>query len=155
MTIAGARNVRRLTGAVPLLLAAVVFAALAALVSPAVRHQLAVSFSRQSTPYVELYLDDATGARGCPVSAGPLPIAATLRSHLDAPATLGWTATVTTAGGTVRAKTAGTLTTRPGGSVPITAVVAVPARRAYTVTLGLTGRREHLILHCGTTGATP
>lgn len=121
----------------------------AALLSPALRHQLAVSFQRQPAHYVELYFSDETTARACPVNPdGTTTVAVTVRSYLAAPAALPYVIELSAAG-TSSTRT-GTVATTPGTSAAFSATLPVPAA-AYTVQVQLTGRSEHLVLHCGAT----
>lgn len=144
---------RRWTGALPVTAAILVLGASAALVVPGVRHQLALSFQRQPTHYVELYLADENRARSCPVdSAGTLRVVASVRSHLGAADALPYVVTVTGANGTTTARSDGVVGTTPGRVSDFGADVAVPTS-AYTVQVALTGRSERLLLHCA--GTTP
>lgn len=138
---------RRWTRALPVTAALLVVGIVAALLSPAVRHQLSLSFQRQSAHYVELYFPDETAARACAITSdGKLQVAATVRSHLAAPAALPYSVSVTGSDGTT-ASAAGVVSTTPGTASAFTANVVVPSA-AYTVQVQLTGRSERLLLHC-------
>ncbi len=138
----------RWTGAAPVTAALLVLGLFAALVSPAIRHALSVSFQRQPARYVELYFADESAARSCPVQDGTLRVVATVRSHLADPVAVPFAVTVSTG---VQAE--GIVGTTPGSASDFGATVAVP-RSAYTVQVTLPGRSERLLLHCpGTTGS--
>ncbi len=135
--------------------ALVAAAAIAAVVlSPTVRRELSVSFTRQPTPYVELYFTNPDSARSCPAESGELPIDATVRSHLADPATIAYDVSVATASRTFSRRTS-TVATSPGQPSAVQTTVRVPARGAYDVSVTLPGRSEHLLLHCGTTDGAP
>jgi hypothetical protein len=141
---------RRWTGALPIAAAVLAVSILVALLSPAVRRQLSLSFQRQPSHYVELYFTDETSARNCPVSTdGTLHLAAAVRSQLAAPTALPYAVTVTGTDGTASTKT-GVVATWPGVTTDLSTAVAVPST-PYTLQVQLTGRTERLVLHCGGT----
>ncbi|TCJ30891.1 hypothetical protein [Nocardioides jejuensis] len=132
----------------------VVVGAGAVAASPDLRHQVALSTTRVDPQFVELSFADETLARACLHTSQGSGFVIAVRSHLDAPAMLHWTATVS-AGRSVGRGPAphGDLDTRPGETVDATVRYAAPGR-SYTVTINLTGRPEHLVLQCGEGGTS-
>lgn len=139
---------RRATGAVPVLLAGIVVAAVVLVISPAARHQLTLSTSRSADPYLEMSFVDETAARACTTDGAEQSISIRLRSHLDDAASVPYLIEVSSADRVVD-RLGGAAATEPGEAADVVQRVRVPTTGAYEVTASLPGRPERLALHCG------
>lgn len=111
--------------------------ALAALVLPAFRHQVALSTTRQPQPFVELYFSKSLPADQ--VACGK-EVRFTVVSHLEESRRLRYDVSAGPAQRT------GTVLLRPGRSRQVRVPVDAPA--AHLVAVRLPALDQHLLLHC-------
>lgn len=135
---------------VPVTALALALVGLAALLLPAVRHQVALSTTHQPQPYVELYF--ARTADGpqvvCARDGERVRVSFSLASHLPDVRDIDWQVLV--AGGTSRdsADRSGTARVAPGRTTTVDETLAVTGRDGYSVQVDLSGLDEHLRAHC-------
>lgn len=118
-------------------------AALAALVLPGLRHQLALSASHRTEPYLELAFPrpDLGAPIVCATSTGTPRVAFEVTSHLDEVEGLRYSVAVG------RTREQGTLTVEPGETARVTRFLG-RSNRPYTVTVRLPGTGQRLRAHC-------
>ena len=131
----------------PVCALALVVVALAALVAPGFRHQLALSASHRTDPYLELSFTDAAkgSAALCATDGRKVRVDFTIDSHLED------SQDVEYAVSTGKDDTVDSLPLAPGESGDISVLLAHPAGE-YDVVVRLTGTDQLLTAHCG--GAT-
>lgn len=139
------RRVLPVTGLVLALLA------VAALVSPGFRDQVALSVTRQPQPFVELWFTQtaqyAEAGTRCLRDGDSLGVAFTVASHLEEPETLEFQVAVDGAAdgaGTQR----GSLDLDPGEARDVRVWVTAPDDRAQTVTVRLPALDQELRARC-------
>ena len=120
--------------------------ALAALVLPSVRHQVALSTTRQPQPYVELSFARPTPRAMCG-QGKPAQVRFQLVSHLEQRRRLAYRVVVDGAGTPARTLK-GSIPVDPGRSRVVRAPVAAPASTAYTVAVRLPARHQQILAHC-------
>lgn len=129
---------------VPVTGVALVAMALAALLVPGVRDQLALSATHQPEPYVELYFARTAHGydRPCTSTEGKVDVGFAVHSHL--PDTQGLRYVVKVG----ERRSTGSVSLRPGEVVETTALLPHPDGR-YDVTVRLLGTDQSLAAHCG------
>lgn len=132
----------------PVTALAVAAVALGALVVPGVRHQLALSASHRTEPYVELYF--ARPASGVPVacssSGGTARVAFAVTSHLDDAERLDYDVVVD------GVRQAGSVRVEPGRTTQVTRFLG-SAEDPYEVSVRLPSVGEQLRAHCPGAGS--
>lgn len=128
---------------VPVCLLVLVVLGIAAAASATVRHQVALSTSREPASYVELYFPPAEGAEsraGCTRQGPRVQVRFVTRSHLQRSQGLAYRVRVDPRGsrGTVRSL-AGVVPTSPEKTSTVVRTVQVPRKAAYVVTIVLPG----------------
>lgn len=141
----GARWYQRVLPMTTLVLA---LAALAALVLPGFRHEVALSASHRTEPYVELaFPRPAVGSPVvCATSTGTPRVEFLLTSHLDDAEELDYEVAV----GPARKKgtrQSGTVTVEPGETAQVTRFLG-RSERPYVVTVRLPSTDQELRAHC-------
>lgn len=134
--------------ALPVSALALAAVALAALVVPGFRHQLALSASHETSPYVELSFTHAGQGSGalCKTKGRKVRVDFTVASHLESSQDVEYDVS------TGEDDTAGTVPLEPGESGDVTVWLAHPGAE-YDVVVRLAGTDQLLTAHCG--GATP
>ncbi len=117
--------------------------ALAAVVSPAFRHQVALSTSRQPQPFVELYFWGAGHAGHAGKALCGRQVRFTVVSHLEETRTLTYRVTVGGEDGRP-----GSIRIRPGETRDVTTRVSPPPE-PHTVAVRIPDLDQHLLAHCG------
>jgi len=143
------------TRALPVTAAAVGIVAVAALVSPGLRHQLVLSTSHQPQSYAELYFDQAPdGTRAtCTRSADGVEVGFVVASHLDDEDDLAYVVSVASAAATGATEVQeGSVHVVPGRATQVARGFAAP-RGAYDVSVRLRGLDQEIRAHCGGPGA--
>ena len=125
----------------PVSAAAVALVALVALVVPAFRDQVALSVSRQSQPYVELYFARSTAPNGqavCTRKGSAVLVRFVIASHLERRQAVAYRVAVDPVGKRSRPmRKAGSLRVTPGTTPEVRASFVVPRRQGYTVSVAL------------------
>ena len=127
--------------ALPVTGVVLVVLAVAALLVPGLRHQVALSTTREPQPYVELYFSQ--GRPAAQVACGR-QVRFTVVSHLENERRLGYR--VTAGAGPEKQ---GTVRLRPGQARQVR--VPVSAGGAHRVTVRLPATDQHLLVHCSGT----
>jgi hypothetical protein len=114
--------------------------------SGAVRHQLALSFSKEPRPYVEVFVSSPASLSDRGNAPAVLRVPVTIRSHGR---TLVGQQIALRLSRSGRAVTRATLVDVPrDGEVPVTLEAPVPrGDRPWVAVVSLTGRPERLLLH--------
>jgi len=136
----------------PVSAAAVVLLAIIAFVVPAFRDQIALSVSRQSQPYVELYFAPSTAANGqavCTRKGSAVLVRFVVASHLDRRQAIAYRVTVDPVGKSARPmRKAGSGRVTPGTSPEVRSSFAVPRRLGYAVSVTLPAFGQELRARC-------
>lgn len=116
-----------------------------ALLFPGVRHQLALSASRQPQEYVELAFARATTGTvlTCVDSGDSVRVAFDVTSHLDRTRDVSYVVTVA---GHPRT---GSVAVEPGATAHVAEVLDRPARDGYEVRVELPGEGREVFARCG------
>ncbi|MCW2762622.1 MAG: hypothetical protein JWR85_2823 [Marmoricola sp.] len=138
--------------ALPVTAVALVVVALAALLSPGIRHQLDLSLRRQPSSYVELYFPKATPSGSpatCTRKGGTVRVAFVVESHLGSRRSVAYRVTLdpTTKGLRTKRKP-GSAVVSPGKSVLVQKSFALPRREGYVVSVVLPDLDERLRARC-------
>jgi len=140
--------------ALPVLGGVLAVVALAAALSPGVRHQLVLSSTHQRQSFVELYFAEAPdGTRAlCAQDGARATVSFTVASHLDEPRELAYVVSVDRRGGAADRSAGrtqeGTVHVRPGEVAHVDRVVR-GAGAAYDVAVRLPGSDQEIRAHCG------
>lgn len=119
---------------------------LAVAVVPGAARQVALSTTRQPTPFVELYFGPH-GDASCPARAGRLRVGFTVVSHLASPRRLAYTVGVRTAAGRESHRT-GEIRLAPGRRTHVERVLRVRGARPSEVVVRLPARDQEIRLRC-------
>ena len=120
--------------------------ALAALVVPSFREQVALSTTRQPQPFVELSFAGPTPADMCG-RGEPARVRFALVSHLEERRRLAYRVVVDPTGAPARTLK-GSIPVGPGRSRVVRAPVSAPDGERYTVTVRLPARHQQIRAHC-------
>ncbi len=136
----------------PLTLCVLVVIAVAAVLVPGLRHQLALSLTRQPVAYVELYFASPTtaGAQAACIRKGEsVRVRFVIESHLAQRRSLEYRVIVdpSTQGQRTR-RQAGSAEVTSGQAVAVTRTFRVPRRQGYLLTVKLSAFDEQLHVRC-------
>jgi hypothetical protein len=136
----------------PLTLVVVVVVGLAAAVVPGLRHQLALSVTRQSVPYVELYFSQPTsvGTRAvCARKGASVSARFVIESHLERRQPVSYRVTVDPSTEGLRTRRqAGSAQVSPGEAVEVSRTFTLQGREGYVVSVTLPALGQQLRVRC-------
>jgi hypothetical protein len=139
---------RRVVPAATAVLAAL---GLAAALFPGVRHQIALSTTRQDASYVGLYFPQPMAAStqtACSRKGSQVHVRFALESHLSGAQDVAYRVRVDPTGPLPARRQAGTTKLRPTETVEVTRTFRIDRRTPYDVQVSLPGRDEQLHLRC-------
>ncbi|GAB3994237.1 hypothetical protein [Nocardioides marmoraquaticus] len=120
---------------------------LLAVVSPAVREQLALSVGRQDAPYVETWFADTVAARSCSPDRPRYGAEVAVRSHLTAAEDVAWELRLRPVRGGRPVVERGSVTVLPD-RVAVVAVSARKPRGGFVAEVRFPGRDQRLLVRC-------
>jgi hypothetical protein len=121
--------------------------AVLALVLPAFRHQVALSTSRESQPFVELFLPQSASEHADVCGARNAAVTFIVRSHLDTARKLAYRVE-SLVDGKATATKRGTVRLDPGHARRLHVELPAPATGNHTVTVALPALHQLLRVHC-------